>query len=99
MKVTIGKNLKNKKMKNVFYFLLGIALIVLTSATTVSVMTVKPETPKQTIVEVFEDEYLINSVGSFIKEKQKKGWILKQVFGISGETKYRTNWIVVMEKY
>ena len=59
-------------MKNVFYFLLGIALIVLTSATTVSVMTVKPEIPKQTIVQVFEDEYLLSSIADFIKKNRKK---------------------------
>jgi uncharacterized FlgJ-related protein len=85
-------------MKNLFYFLLGISLIVLTSATTVSVMTVKPEKPKQTLVEVWEDEYLITSPADFIKEKQKKGWILKQIFGYPKD-KYKADFIVIMEKY
>ena len=40
-------------MKKAFYFILGIALVILTSATTVSVMTVKPAPPKLFTVKSF----------------------------------------------
>ena len=40
-------------MKKAFYFILGVSLIVLTSATTVSVMTVKPANPKYIVVKSF----------------------------------------------
>jgi hypothetical protein len=86
-------------MKNVFYFILGISLVVLTSVTTASVMTVKPQVPKQTLVETFEDEYGLYSVEDFIESKQKSGWILKSVAGINKKNEYKSDWIVVMEKY
>lgn len=81
-------------MKNVFYLILGIALVVLTSATTVSVMTVKPQKPKATIV-------LDTDIGESDIRKQiyryiKEGYIVKS---IAGTSQYGGAWIVVMEKY
>jgi len=84
-------------MKNAFYFTLGIALIVLTSATTVSVMTVKPATPKYFVVKEFINANNNDVQAKYIREMIKKGWILKSqsLAGIQ-HTFYG---IVVMEKY
>lgn len=76
-------------MKNTFYFILGICLIVLTSATTVSVMTVKPATPKQTIVFY---EYSTQDIPKRTYPYLRKGYVLKAIYG----DRYQ---IVVMEKY
>jgi hypothetical protein len=85
-------------MKQAFYFILGIALVVLTSATTISVMTVKPATPKYFIVKSFDMEsYSENQQEEYIREMMKKGWILKSQ-SLAG-TQYSTHGIVVMEKY
>jgi hypothetical protein len=81
-------------MKKAFYFMLGIALIILTSATTVSVMTVKPATPKHFIVKHF---YETEKQSSFIGNMMKKGWILKSQ-SLAGGDSYIYG-IVVMEKY
>lgn len=76
-------------MKNTFYFILGICLIVLTSVTTVSVMTVKPATPKQTIVFY---EYSPQEIPKRAYPYLRKGYVLKAVYGDRFQ-------IVVMEKY
>ena len=84
-------------MKNAFYFMLGIALIILTSATTVSVMTVKPATPKYFVVKEFMDADFSDEQAKYIEKMIKKGWILKsQLLGCKQYTVYG---IVVMEKY
>ena len=85
-------------MKNLFYFIAGVIFITLISATTVSVMTVKPQTPKLFIVQNFNFEDNSEPVSRFIQKKLKEGWILKQVSG-SNDGKYRSCWIVVLEKY
>lgn len=79
-------------MKNLFYFVLGICLIVLTSATTVSVMKIEPAKPKSTIVFYEFNEY---DVVSKIKTYVKQGYILKSCNGASSSGR----WITVMEKY
>lgn len=84
-------------MKNVFYFLLGIALIVLTSATTVSVMTVKPATPKSVMTYVGN----INNCSKQIRLYSQRGYVVKfmtQSQG-SGYGYEDTRCLVVMEKY
>ena len=63
-------------MKNIFYFMLGICLIMLTSATTVSVMTFKPSTPKYTIVVSSWDTDGLNDK---IKPYIKNGYIVKTI--------------------
>jgi hypothetical protein len=85
-------------MKKAFYFILGVSLIILTSATTVSVMTVKPETPKQFIIKSFIYEADSEDVAKYIKVQMKQGWILKSVEGANYSRDYSC-WIVVMEKY
>lgn len=85
-------------MKQVFYFILGVSLILLTSATTISVMTVKPSTPKQFIIKSFRYETDSENVAKYIRVQMKQGWILKSVDGVNYSLDYST-WIVVMEKY
>lgn len=76
-------------MKQVFYFILGVCLVVLTSATTVSVMTIKPATPKQTIVFY---EYYPQNIPKITYPYLRKGYVLKAIYGDTFQ-------IVVMEKY
>jgi hypothetical protein len=85
-------------MKKAFYLILGIALVVLTSATTVNIMTVKPAPPKLYMVKTFTKEYSCENVGNYISQQMKKGWILKEVEGANDGQSYST-WVVVMEKY
>jgi hypothetical protein len=84
-------------MKNAFYFTLGIALIVLTSATTVSVMTVKPATPKYFVVKEFTDADYNDVQAKYIRKMIKKGWVLKSQ-SLAGK-QHTIYGIVVMEKY
>ena len=76
-------------MKNLFYFILGISLITLISATTVSVMTIKPETPKSTVV-FYEHNY--KNIPKRVDPYLKKGYIIKAIY----VERYQ---IVVLEKY
>lgn len=85
-------------MKNVFYFVLGIALVITTSATTVSVMTVKNAPPKLFIVKSFGFESDSENVAIYIKDQMKKGWILKEFEG-ANDGEYHSTWVVIMEKY
>ena len=82
-------------MKNLFYFIAGVLFITLISATTVSIMTVKPALPKSTIV--FSDDYREDEFIGKIKTYIKQGYIVKSISG-SGK-QYTDTWIVVMEKY
>lgn len=74
--------------------MLGIALVILTSATTVSVITVKPATPKYFVVKEFTD---IAEQAKYIEKMIKKGWVLKSQ-SLAGR-QYTIHGIVVMEKY
>jgi len=87
--------MKNKEitMKHLFYLILGVLIVILTSATTVSVMTVKPATPKS--VAVFGNSSEGDAIEN-IKQYVRKGYIVKSVAGTS---QYGHDWIVVMEKY
>jgi hypothetical protein len=67
-------------MKNLFYFVLGLCLVILTSATTASVMTVKPATPKS-IVSFYDVRCNGYNVARKIKEYSSKGYIYKHGFG------------------
>jgi hypothetical protein len=82
-------------MKKIMYFLLGIGLVVLTSATTVSVMTVKPATPKSTIC--FTTNY--QSVSSKIISYSNVGYSVKFISGITDRYEGQNFVTVVMEKY
>jgi hypothetical protein len=79
-------------MKNVFYFILGVCLIDLTSATTVSVMKVEPAKPKSVICFY---EYQELHVVERIREYVSRGYIVKSCNGTSSAGR----WIVIMEKY
>ena len=80
-------------MKNVLYVILGIFLILLTSASTAvvtaNVIKVEPATPKSTIVFYeYNPEFISNRTKPYLKQ----GYVLKAVYG----DKYQ---IVVLEKY
>ena len=80
-------------MKNVLYVILGIFLILLTSASTAvvtaNVIKVEPATPKSTIVFYeYNPEFIPNRTRPYLKQ----GYVLKAVYG----DKYQ---IVVLEKY
>jgi len=85
-------------MKNLFYFLLGLIFVSLISATTVSVMTIKPEKPKSVIVKPIRAMFGIeNDIAKFVEQKVKEGYIVKSISIIDDE-----NWskgVIVMEKY
>ena len=85
-------------MRNAVYFIAGILFVTLISATTVSIMTVKPAIPKATIVKYFDNDYdFVEELPKFIKQKIKEGYIVKTV-SISSR-RYERNAIVVLEKY
>ena len=77
-------------MKNVIYLILFVIGMILTSATTATIMTVKPVTPKYVDSRWFSSE---RSVDEFIKEKIKQGYIVKTM------TMSQYSCYVVMEKY
>lgn len=77
-------------MKNTFYFILGICLVILTSATTVTVMTIKPATPKITVAVSGWDTSELNSN---MKPYLQRGFIVKNIAAGDGGR------IVIMEKY
>lgn len=81
-------------MKNLFYFVLGLCLIILTSATTVSVMTVKPAVPKSVIVFTGRG----HDIANFIKVNTINGYIVKHFSDLKG-TNGSSGGLVVMEKY
>lgn len=81
-------------MKQITYFIAGILFIALISATTISVMTVKPATPKGVVV--LTSDSGISDIELSIKEYVKKGYIVKSVAGTS---QYGMSWIAIMEKY
>lgn len=87
---------QKNNMKNIIYFIAGIIFVALISATTVSVMTVKPQLPTSTIAVYFGNDIIRPSidVANFINKKSREGYILKTVV----VDKY-ANAIVVMEKY
>lgn len=75
-------------MKNLFYFILGLCLIILTSATTVNVMTVKPAIPKSTVCFRFSN---IDELKPYIQQ----GYIVK----IISKGDELSTGHVIMEKY
>ena len=82
-------------MKNIFYFVLGLCLVILTSATTASVMTVKPAPPKSVVT------YYGDNPKEFISKYSKMGYIFKnssQSQG-SGNGSHWVTCLIVMEKY
>jgi hypothetical protein len=85
-------------MKNITNIILGFLMVVLISATTVNIMTVKPAKPRYTQVKYFTDEYDAENVADYISYKISNGWILKEVEA-ANDSQSRSTWIVVVEKY
>jgi len=85
-------------MRKLFYFIAGVIFVTLISATTVSVMTVKPQKPKITLVQYFRMQEDAENIKNYISKMIKSGWQLKEVEG-ANDGKYASTWIVVMEKY
>ena len=77
-------------MKNLFYFIAGVLFITLISATTVSIMTVKPAIPKATIV---VSGWNASELNNNMKPYLKAGYIVKNLSAGDGAR------VVVMEKY
>ena len=77
-------------MKNLFYFIAGVLFITLISATTVSIMTVKPAIPKATIV---VGGWATSELNNNMKPYLKAGYIVKNLSAGDGAR------VVVMEKY
>lgn len=85
-------------MKNLFYFIAGVFFITLISATTVSVMTVKPAVPKSIIVKSFRTMYGMEAdIEEYINTMVKNGYVVKSVAMMNDGS--RSNGIVVVEKY
>lgn len=77
-------------MKNTIYLILFIIGMILTSATTVTIMTVKPATPKHVKSQWFTSE---RDVDDYVKSNIKQGYIVKTM------TMSQYSCYVVMEKY
>jgi len=84
-------------MKQAFYFILVISLVVLTSATTANLITVKPANPKYIVVKSFYEDSGPSEQANFIRDMMSKGWILRSQ-SLAGK-QYSLHGIVVMEKY
>jgi hypothetical protein len=86
-------------MKNTLLgLLLGMFLILGTAASTVSIMTVKPQTPKSTIVKSFRSYYgLEQDIEKYVKQMVGEGYIVKSI--AMSEDKYVSRGAVVLEKY
>lgn len=81
-------------MKNhIISFLLGVATLLCIGAglATTDIITVKPATPKSTVVKVI---YSSTNVPDFIIPYAKKGYIVK-----SCTSSGTASWIVILEKY
>lgn len=86
-------------MKNLFYFIAGVLFITLISATAASVITIKPQQPKETIVKPFWGMYGIQEeMSKYTVYQIKKGFIVKAITLDSEENGYQRG-IVVLEKY
>ncbi len=78
-------------MKNTIYFMLGICLVVLTSASTVSTMTVKPAKPSSVLVTYGYAEDIKRTANEYVRD----GYQIKMIQG----THYASQIMLVMEKY
>ena len=78
-------------MKNTIYLILFVLGMILTSATTVSVMTIRPDKPKSIVVDTMNRI----DVQNFTYKYFKKGYVIKIVTAPNEVG----NCTVVMEKY
>mgnify|MGYP003496850797 FL=1 len=77
-------------MKNAIYLLLFVIGMILTSATTATILTVKPATPKYVKSQWFRTE---RDVDEYVKVNIRQGYIVKTM------TMSEYSCYVVMEKY
>ena len=85
-------------MKNLFYFIAGVFFVTLISASTISVMTVKPQTPKLTIVKPIRAMFGIeNDIADYVKSMVKQGYVVKSIAIIDDES--WSKGVIVVEKY
>ena len=77
-------------MKNAIYLILFVIGMILTSATTATIMTVKPVTPKHVKSQWFRTE---RDVDEYVKVNIRQGYIVKTM------TMSEYSCYVVMEKY
>ena len=86
-------------MKNqILSFMLGAALRLCIAATTQTLTTTQPATPKAVVVQDFRVIFgLEKDIKKFIDQKVKEGYIVKSVSMMDDETVSKG--IVVMEKY
>ena len=83
----------NNFMKNIIYLILFVIGMVLTSATTATIMTVKPAVPKSIITFYYDNPKDIQiNINKYIKN----GYIIK-IIAANGD--YHKTYFVVMEKY
>lgn len=82
-------------MKNLFGIFIVLMFIILTSATTATIMQVQPTTPKQTVIVKVSGEYLVETTKPYIR----KGYIIKLITGTGGYSRLDAEWVVVFEKY
>ncbi len=83
-------------MKTITYFFGGILFMTLISATTVSLMTIKPARPQSTVIKTFRDSEIYD-VDDFVKGWVKRGFIVKSI--TLAERPSDIHCIVVLEKY
>ena len=80
-------------MKNITYIFLFVIGMILTSATTATIMTVKPAVPKSIITFCYDNPKDIQiNINKYIKN----GYIIK-IIAANGD--YHESYFVVMEKY
>ena len=85
-------------MKNLFFFIAGVFFVTLISAGTISVMTVKPQTPKLTIVKPIRAMFGIeDDIADYVKSMVKQGYVVKSIAIIDDES--WSKGVIVMEKY
>jgi len=77
-------------MKNLFYFIAGVFFVTLISATTFSIMTVKPATPKATVI---VGGWTTSELNENIKPWIKKGYVAKDLTAGDGGR------FLILEKY
>ena len=80
-------------MKNTIYLILFVIGMILTSATTATIMTVKPATPSS-VITFYYDNHKDTQIA--INKYIKNGYIIK-ILAANGD--YHKRYFVVMEKY
>ena len=80
-------------MKNTIYLILFVIGMILTSATTATIMTVKPAVPKSIITFYYDNP---KDIQIDINKYIKNGYVIKT---IAANGDYNKTYFVVMEKY